>query len=225
EPLGLTLEKVSAAGRVTPPAGGEISRMAYAYYATNTGSVALSVAVTDSEYGAIVREATVGPGETAVFYKSFELEPFAAPPGEAGALATTATAVGRSDDGREVRATATHSLVLGAEDDLELIPGLKSICAHKLKQNDLGTMEALADVPLERLAGLFPHQPRKVLQWWRQAAEAHHRAGLTTCAQIAATPLESLRELFQIYRDLGIRQWQELARKLSLERIVKGAAP
>ncbi|MCP4569924.1 MAG: hypothetical protein GY841_20280, partial [FCB group bacterium] len=47
EPLGLTLEKVSAAGRVTPPAGGEISRMAYAYYATNTGSVALSVAVTD----------------------------------------------------------------------------------------------------------------------------------------------------------------------------------
>ncbi len=225
EPIGLRLEKVSAAGRVTPPAGGGITRMAYAYYATNTGALALSVAVTDSDYGPIVREATVGPGETAVFYKSFELEMPPLPPGETGALATTATAVGRSDDGREVRATTTHRLVLGAEDDLELIPGLKSVFARKLEHNDLGTMEALAKAPLERLAELFPHQPRKVLKWWQQAAAAHHRAGLTTCAEIAATPLESLRELFQIYRDLGIRQWQELARKLSLERIVKGAAP
>ncbi len=214
EPLGLALRKISAVRRA------EVGqRVAYAYYATNTGTLPLGLEITDSRFGAVSRDGLVGPRETAVLLRSF-----AVPADARGSFETTATVRGTAADGRRIEAVASHLLMVGAEDDLELIPKLRRKAAARLRQACVRSMEELANTPIGRLERMFPRRRRRTLRLWRQAAAQHQASGLTTFPQIAAASPAELRELFPAYRRIDLEAWWKKACRRVQGRRRKGGA-
>ncbi len=223
--LGLTLSKKAELESAYP-----YQWVPFTYQVANTGEVDLEVVVRDDlDEDKKARKPKRVEAETTLLFSRRQQIPGTA----RRRLATSASALGKTADGREVEATSDHTLSIRRPDDLTLIGMLQAKAQGQL---DNATRAYKAQIfTFERFAALPADTLYNVYQWTFQAQSVKSTALVevwqSLAAQLARTPIrqaedvvdlpdDELRRLFPQTAERRLRIFKQRAQR----RVAKGWA-